>query len=69
MTPRGTISSEPLVLTHQDLNFRNVILGEDGRHWIVDWGWAGYNPPWFEYVAMRRQKDDLLERTTSFGRH
>jgi thiamine kinase-like enzyme len=29
---------EPLVLTHQDLNVRNVIVGEDGRLWIVDWG-------------------------------
>jgi len=50
-------NSEPLVLTHQDLNLRNVIVGEDGRLWIVDWAWAGYYPPWFEYVAMWRQNE------------
>jgi thiamine kinase-like enzyme len=46
-------NSEPLVLTHQDLNLRNLIVGEDGHLWIIDWGWAGYHPWWFEYVAMR----------------
>ena len=51
-------NSEPLVLTHQDLNLRNVIVGEDGRLWIVDWAWAGYYPPWFEYVAMWRQNEE-----------
>jgi len=50
-------NSEPLVLTHQDLNLRNIIVGEDGRLWIVDWAWAGYYPPWFEYVAMWRQNE------------
>jgi len=50
--------SEPLVLTHQDLNLRNIIVGEDGRLWIVDWAWAGYYPPWFEYVAMWEQNED-----------
>jgi aminoglycoside phosphotransferase len=65
--PRGDPSrkdlfdnSEPLVLTHQDLNLRNVIVGEDGRLWIIDWAWAGYYPPWFEYVAMRRQNEDEM---------
>jgi thiamine kinase-like enzyme len=52
--------SEPLVLTHQDLNLRNIILGEDGRLWIIDWEWAGYYPPWFEYVAMWRQNEDEI---------
>ncbi|KAI8968763.1 kinase-like domain-containing protein [Trametes punicea] len=50
--------SHPLVLTHQDLNLRNIIVGEGGRLWIVDWAWSGFYPPWFEYVAMRRQNDD-----------
>ena len=53
-------NSEPLVLTHQDLNLRNIIVGEDGRLWIVDWAWAGYYPPWFEYVAMVRQNEDEM---------
>ncbi|KAI6106140.1 kinase-like domain-containing protein [Pisolithus croceorrhizus] len=52
--------SEPLVLTHQDLNLRNIILGDDGRLWIVDWGWSGYYPPWFEYVATQRQAESPI---------
>ncbi|KAG5353321.1 hypothetical protein C0989_008306 [Termitomyces sp. Mn162] len=36
--------SEPLVLTHQDLNLRNIIIDKDGRLWIIDWAWAGYYP-------------------------
>ncbi|KIM44982.1 hypothetical protein M413DRAFT_442945 [Hebeloma cylindrosporum] len=47
--------SQPLVLTHQDLNPRNFIVGDDGHLWLVDWAWAGFYPPWFEFVAMRRQ--------------
>ncbi|KAI6105003.1 kinase-like domain-containing protein [Pisolithus thermaeus] len=50
--------SGPLVLTHQDLNLRNVILGDDGRLWIVDWEWSGYYPPWFEFVATEIQAED-----------
>ncbi|KAI0328429.1 hypothetical protein GY45DRAFT_1372358 [Cubamyces sp. BRFM 1775] len=50
--------SGPLVLTHQDLNLRNIIVGEGGRLYIVDWAWSGYYPPWFEYVAMKRQNED-----------
>jgi thiamine kinase-like enzyme len=60
-TPRGTIrstNSEPLVLTDQDPNLRNVIVGEDGRLWVVDWSWAGYYLPRFEYAAMQRQNED-----------
>ncbi|KAI6139140.1 hypothetical protein EDD17DRAFT_1770646 [Pisolithus thermaeus] len=34
--------SGPLVLMHQDLNLRNVIPGDDGRLWIIDWRWSGY---------------------------
>ncbi|KAI6097842.1 kinase-like domain-containing protein [Pisolithus sp. B1] len=50
--------SEPLVLTHQDLNLRNIILGDDGRLWIIDWGWSGYYSCWFEFVATERQAED-----------
>ncbi|KAI6161930.1 hypothetical protein EDD17DRAFT_1777114 [Pisolithus thermaeus] len=31
--------SQPLVLTHQDLNLRNIIMGEDGRLWIIGWAY------------------------------
>ena len=57
--------SAPLVFTHQDLNPRNIIVGEDGRLWLIDWAWAGYYPPWFEYVTMRRQAEN--ERTIGFN--
>jgi len=50
--------SAPLVLTHQDLNMRNLIVGDDGRLWVIDWAWAGFYPRWFEFVAMRRQAEN-----------
>ncbi|KAI0366786.1 hypothetical protein BV20DRAFT_619677 [Pilatotrama ljubarskyi] len=40
--------SEPLVFTHGDLFLRNMILGEDGRLWLIDFGCAGVYPRWFE---------------------
>ncbi len=49
--------SKPLVLTHQDLNLRNIVVGEGGRLWLIDWAWAGYYPPWFEYVTTQRQSE------------
>ena len=49
--------SGPLVLTHQDLNLRNIIVGEDGRLWLIDWAWSGYYPPWFEYVTAQSQSE------------
>ena len=50
--------SMPLVLTHQDLNMRNFIVGDDGRLWVLDWAWAGFYPRWFEFVAMKRQAEN-----------
>lgn len=50
-------NSGPLVLTHQDLNLRNIVVGEGGRLWLIDWAWAGYYPPWFEYVTMEMQNE------------
>lgn len=46
-------SSMPLVLTHLDLFPSNIILGDDGRVWLIDWEFAGYYPQWFEYASMR----------------
>jgi hypothetical protein len=43
--------SQPLVFSHHDLSMRNIILGADGRVWLIDWGWSGFYPPWFEYLA------------------
>ncbi|KAI0628542.1 hypothetical protein C8Q77DRAFT_1146496 [Trametes polyzona] len=43
----------PLVLTYLDLHPRNIILGDDGKVWIVDGEAAGYYPHWFEYATLR----------------
>ncbi|TFY54449.1 hypothetical protein EVJ58_g8856 [Rhodofomes roseus] len=51
-------NSGPLVLTHQDINMRNIIVGDDGRLWLIDWAWAGFYPGWFEYVATRIQSEN-----------
>ncbi|PCH35668.1 hypothetical protein WOLCODRAFT_145905 [Wolfiporia cocos MD-104 SS10] len=45
-------SSLPLVLTHLDLNLRNLIIDHDSRVWLIDWEHAGFYPQWFEYAAM-----------------
>ncbi|KAI5994786.1 kinase-like domain-containing protein [Pisolithus albus] len=52
--------SEPMVLTHQDINLRNIILGDDGRLWLINWGWSGYYPPWFEFVATLTQAENPI---------
>ncbi|KAL5480167.1 hypothetical protein ACEPAI_1437 [Sanghuangporus weigelae] len=44
--------SAPLVFTHMDLHPRNIILGDDGQLWIVDWTHAGWYPSWFESASM-----------------
>ncbi|KZT25351.1 kinase-like protein [Neolentinus lepideus HHB14362 ss-1] len=44
--------SAPLVLTHGDISLRNLILGKDGRLWLIDWGFSGVYPQWLEYAAM-----------------
>ncbi|KAH9911869.1 kinase-like domain-containing protein [Fomitopsis serialis] len=57
--PFDTImGSSPFVLCHQDLNMRNIIVGDDGRLWLVDWAWAGFYPPWFEYISMKEQSEN-----------
>ncbi|KAL5522307.1 hypothetical protein ACEPAF_2164 [Sanghuangporus sanghuang] len=44
--------SSPLVFTHMDLHPRNMVLGDDGQLWIVDWADAGWYPSWFEAASM-----------------
>ena len=66
--------TEPLVLTHQDISMQNVVVGDDGRLWLIDWALAGFYPPWFEYVRMRvssrpsltNKSDHLRNATISF---
>ncbi|KIM35274.1 hypothetical protein M413DRAFT_351277 [Hebeloma cylindrosporum] len=47
--------SQALVFCTQNLNPDSFIVGEDGRLWLVDWLYAGFYPPWFEFAAMRIQ--------------
>ncbi|TDL16891.1 hypothetical protein BD410DRAFT_685227, partial [Rickenella mellea] len=42
----------PLVLTHNDLNMTNVMIDNDRKVWLLDWGRAGYYPQYFEQYAM-----------------
>ncbi|KDR79558.1 hypothetical protein GALMADRAFT_265947 [Galerina marginata CBS 339.88] len=42
-----------LVFTHMDLHLRNLILGDDGQLWVIDWEMAGWYPPWFEAASMK----------------
>lgn len=47
--------SSPLVLTHNDLNPRNIVVGDDGQLWVLDWAWSGFYPGWFELYTMSNQ--------------
>jgi len=40
------------VFTHQDLTPRNLIIDGKQNLWIIDWGYGGYYPEYFEYVGM-----------------
>ena len=44
--------SYPLVFTHGDIHLANFRLGRDGKLYMLDWGWAGLYPQWFESWAM-----------------
>ena len=54
--------SAPLVLTHGDITPRNVILGDDGRLWLVDWGFSGVYPSWLEYACMAAYRNASAPR-------
>lgn len=42
----------PLVFTHGDCSPRNLILGDDGKLWMIDWDRAGWWPDYFEYACI-----------------
>ncbi|KAH8920101.1 kinase-like protein [Atractiella rhizophila] len=44
----------PLVFTHGDLNWRNVLLTPDGTIFLIDWQTAGFYPSFWEYAGMAR---------------
>lgn len=43
-----------LVMCHGDILGRNMILDRYGKLWLVDWGFAGAYPRYFEYAATKR---------------
>ncbi len=51
-------TSKPLVLTHNDLNGRNVIVDADKRLWLIDWSESGFFPEFWERVAMQLQQSN-----------
>ena len=46
-------NSGSLVFTHHDMHMRNIILGDDGQLWVIDWDLAGYYPIFFEYCGIK----------------
>jgi len=44
-----------LVLTHQDIAPRNLILDARNKVWMIDWGLAGAYPPGFEQAVFEGQ--------------
>ncbi len=53
-----------LVYSHVDLAMRNLIVGQDGQLWLIDFMMAGFYPRWFEYVNM--VIDAMLERGAEY---
>ncbi|OJJ83850.1 uncharacterized protein ASPGLDRAFT_47545 [Aspergillus glaucus CBS 516.65] len=62
-----------LVLTHQDIAPRNLILGLDGTVHLIDWGDAGVYPEGLEFASLKTRSytapeftDMLLEKVTQY---
>ncbi|KAF5645177.1 kinase-like (PK-like) [Fusarium sp. NRRL 52700] len=47
-----------IVLTHQDLALRNLVLDENMNVWVIDWGCAGVYPRGFEQAALQVQAEN-----------
>lgn len=54
----GRTLDAPLVLTHSDMNMHNILVGDDGKIWLIDWAWSGFFPNWFEYASMIMAVDE-----------
>lgn len=42
-----------LVMCHLDFNERNILLDDEGKVWLIDWGLAGAYPAWFEKAGVQ----------------
>lgn len=63
-TPRFDLILDPFdayVFTHQDLVPRNMIVDENDKLWLVDWGRSGYYPPYMEYAGMLMTKMPCID--------
>ncbi|KAF4960781.1 hypothetical protein FGADI_724 [Fusarium gaditjirri] len=59
LTPETTrFEFKDVVLTHQDLALRNLILDNDMKLWVIDWGCAGVYPKGFEQAALQVQAEN-----------
>ncbi|KAL4246889.1 hypothetical protein ABKN59_008678 [Abortiporus biennis] len=54
-------ASQSLVLCHNDLNMRNIMVNQRGEVWLVDWGMAGAFPPCFEYANLMLWLEQLFQ--------
>lgn len=50
-----------LVLTHQDIAPRNLVLDAQGKVWMIDWGLAGAYPPGFEQAVLKDRYEGFGE--------
>ncbi|QKX59502.1 uncharacterized protein TRUGW13939_06636 [Talaromyces rugulosus] len=65
-----------LVMCHMDLHQRNIIIDCHGRAWLIDWGYAGMYPAYFETATTTKHSRepyfahllDLLGDSEAVGR-
>lgn len=62
--PRVPVEWKP-VFAHGDLNPSNILLDRRGTLWLVDWGYAGFYPPWMDSLVMRHFNEDVLRDSVS----
>lgn len=55
-TPPSKLSN--VVMIHQDIASRNLLLDHSRRLYLIDWGCAGACPPIFEAATLARESDD-----------
>jgi len=53
-------ASAPLVFSHGDIYLSNLILGDDGKLYMIDWQCSGFYPEWYEYACAARHWRWLL---------
>ena len=72
----GTLRTEiggvhvEFVLTHGDPNLANILVGEQGEPFLVDWGDVGLGPPERDLMAFTEVRFELFLRqyAADFGR-